>query len=72
MEVIYLNWEDRSFTWSNGLYAIAKVINNEYHLARIGDNGMLCKYEDGRLNITITHINCPAIEKTSLVCNEKI
>ena len=74
MEVIYLEFEKgTSFAWSNGLYAIAKVgDDNTYHLAKIGDDGMIEKYSDGKPDISITGINNVAIKRTSLVCNEHI
>lgn len=64
-EVISLEFEKGSFSWSNGLYVVIKQKEDILDICRIDDKGVANRIE-GKYSISCTGVNNPAVKRTKM------
>jgi uncharacterized protein YjiK len=65
-EIVYIEFESKSFSWANGLYVIIDEKEKEYHLCMLDDKGRPKRFDDNSLMISVTGKGNKGIVKTNL------
>lgn len=73
MEIVYLNFEHKSFSWANGLYIVVGINTEtgEYNLCQLNEKGEPQLYDDGRYMLSHTGLKNSGVKKTNLVYLDK-
>lgn len=68
MDIVYINFDQPSYNWANGLYIVVgkNLDENVYNLCRLQADGTPELFDDGRFMISCTGLNNPGVKKTNI------